>query len=91
MNKATSDFASNLASRRQGLQRQAVMDLGQLSQMLLGQRPQEQYLVPKEEKKSSGWGGLIGAGIGGAGGFFAGGPMGAVQGASLGYNVGSQF
>jgi hypothetical protein len=85
-----SDFALQLQSQRQGLQRQAIMDLMGLSENLLSQRPYEQFLVPKQ-KKSSGFGGAIGAGLGGIGGFFAGGPAGALQGAQLGYGIGSAF
>jgi len=90
MNSAASNFAQDLQSQRQGLQRQALMDLMGISNSLLGQRPYENFLVEKQ-KKQSGLGGTIGAGIGGIGGFFAGGPMGALQGAQLGYGVGSQF
>ena len=87
--QAASNFAQQLQSQRQGLQRQALMDLMGLSHNLLNQRPYEQGYATKTPKNSSGFGGLLGAGVGGAGGFFAGGPAGALQGASLGYNVGS--
>ncbi len=90
MTAASSNFAQDLASRRQALQQNAIKELMGLSGDLLGQRPYESFLKEKQEK-NSGWGGLIGAGIGGVGGFFAGGPMGAMQGAQLGYGVGSQF
>lgn len=89
-NSAASDFALQLQSQRQGLQRQAIQDLQGLSSELLGQRPYEQFLSPKH-KKQSGWGGGIGAALGGLGGFFAGGPPSALSGAQLGYGVGSQF
>jgi hypothetical protein len=91
-NQATSDFAMDLASKRQALQKQAIMDLMGLSENLLGQRPYEQFLQQKPQKSaSSGWGSLIGAGVGGVGGFFAGGPAGALSGAQLGYGIGSAF
>lgn len=90
LNTASQDFASQLQAQRMGLQRQALLDLMGISNTLLGQRPFEQYLIPKE-KKSSGFGGLIGAGLGGLGGFFAGGPGGALTGAQLGYGIGSAF
>lgn len=48
MNQAASDFAQDLASKRQGLQRQAILDLHGMSQDLLGQRPYEEFLTPKE-------------------------------------------
>lgn len=88
MNTASSDFAQDLQSKRQGLQQQAIKDLMGLSSDLLGQRPYDQFLAPKQEKKS-GWGGLIGAGLGGLGGFALGGPAGALTGASMGYGIGS--
>ena len=90
MSQSTSDFAQDLQSKRQGLQRQAIMDLMGMSNSLLHEKPYEQYLEPKEKKKS-GWGGLAGAGVGAVGGFFAGGPAGAMTGAKLGYGVGSAF
>ncbi len=88
---AASDFAQQLQSNRQTLQRQAIQDLMGLSNQLLGQRPTEQFLSPKKQQSSSGLGGAIGAGLGGAGGFFAGGPAGALAGSQLGYGIGSAF
>ena len=88
-NQITSDFAQDLQANRQNLQRQALQDLRGLSGELLGQRPYEQFLVPKQQKQGVDWSGLAGAGVGGIGGFFAGGPMGALTGASIGYGVGS--
>ena len=90
-NQQTIDFATQLQSNRQNLQRQGLKDLYELSNMLLGQRPYERTLQRKPEEQSSGWPSLIGAGVGAAGGFFAGGPMGALQGAQIGYGVGSGF
>jgi|ERR1700755_16674 len=46
-NQATSDFAQDLASKRQGLQRQALMDMMGISESLLNQRPYEQFLTQK--------------------------------------------
>lgn len=88
---AAQNFAEQLQSQRQGLQRQALMDLMGISQQLLGQRPYETFLREKAPKESSGWGSAIGAGLGGLGGFFAGGPSGALAGAQLGYGIGSGF
>ncbi len=85
---AASNFAQDLASKRGQLRQQAIRELMGMSNTLLGQRPQEQFLV---EKEKGGWGGLVGAGLGAAGGFAAGGPAGALTGASLGYKVGSAF
>lgn len=90
MNSAAQDFAMQLQGQRQGLQQQALQNLMGFSNQLLGQKPQENFLYEKPEKKS-GWGGALGALGGGALGFFAGGPAGALQGASMGYGVGSQF
>ena len=86
---ASSNFAQDLASRRQQLQQQAINDLMGISNTLLGQRPQENFLTEKRQKEGFDWGGLAGAGLGAVGGFFAGGPLGALSGASLGYGVGS--
>jgi len=47
-NQAASDFAGELQSRRQGLQRQALQDLMGMSNTLLGQRPYEQFLTPEK-------------------------------------------
>ena len=90
-NQAASNFAQDLASRRQSLQQQAIKDLMGMSESLLGQRPYDRFLTQKDQSSSSGWGGLGGAALGGVGGFLAGGPMGALSGAKLGYNVGNQF
>ncbi len=84
-----SDFALQLQAQRQGLQRQAIMDLQGISNSLLQQRPYA--LQEAAPSRSSGWGGVFGAGLGATGGFFAGGPYGALQGAQTGYNIGSQF
>lgn len=88
---AASNFAQELQANRQGLQRQALIDLNQISQMLLGQRPMDRFLRKREEEQPSGWGGLAGAGLGGLGGFLIGGPGGALTGAQLGYGIGSGF
>lgn len=89
MNQASSDFAQDLQSQRQSLQRQAIMDLMGISNTLLGQRPNPQYLVPKQQRESSGWGGVAGAALGGLGGFALGGPAGAFMGAQIGQAAGS--
>ena len=88
-NAASSNFAQDLASRRQELQRQAIQDLRGMSNDLLSQRPYDNFLVEKQQKQGFDWGGLAGGALGGAAGFFAGGPMGAITGASLGYGIGS--
>lgn len=91
-NEATagaSNFAEQLQSQRQGLQRQAIMDLMGMSNTLLGQRPYESFLYEKPQK--GGWGGALGAGLGGLGGFLVGGPGGAMAGAQLGYGLGNSF
>lgn len=48
MNSAAGNFAQDLQSQRMGLQSNALQQLMQMSQMLLGQRPQEQFLTKKE-------------------------------------------
>ena len=74
----TSDFAQDLVSKRQGLQRQALMDLMGFSNQLLGQRPTERFLNKKApsflENLGVSFGGGLGQGIGGAlSGLFGGG------------------
>ncbi len=85
MGAAASDFAQQLQSQRQGLQRQAIMDLSGLQSDLLGQRPYHTELEPRKQKqsfwqKAAPW---AGAAIGG----IAGGPSGALA----GYQMGNQF
>lgn len=53
MSQAASGLAQDLQGQRQGLQRQALMDLMGISGMLLGQRPQENFLVEKQAKPKS--------------------------------------
>lgn len=82
-----SDFAQQLQANRMGLQRQALKDLFEISELLLGQRPKNRFLAEKPQSQSTalgGWGGALGALGGGALGFMAGGPAGAMTGASLG-------
>jgi hypothetical protein len=62
MNQASSNFAQDLQSRRQDLQRQAISDLTGMSSELLGQNPYS-YMP----KKSSFWEQLMGNLSGGAG------------------------
>lgn len=50
LSSAASNFAQDLQSQRQSLQRQAIMDLMGLSNELLGQRPYDQFLVQKQRK-----------------------------------------
>lgn len=89
--QAGADFASDLQSRRQELQRQAIKDLMGMSSDLLGQRPYEQFLY---EKKKPFWQQLLGgalpvagAAIGGA----FGGPAGAMVGGQVGSAAGNAF
>jgi len=69
-NQAANDFAQQLQSQRLGLQRSAVQDLAGLYQEILGQRPYENFLVPKQKKPSflqqiaGGLGSGIGSGLG---------------------------
>jgi hypothetical protein len=90
---ASSNFQQDLQSRRQELQRQAIMDMHNISQQLMGLRPKERSLVQKPEEEESGWSGMFGAGVGAIGGLAVSGgnPAMALQGAQLGYNVGSGF
>lgn len=91
MSQESSDFAQNLQSQRQQLQRQAIQDMMGYSDQLLGQRPQEQFLT---DKKPKWWQSLI-AGLAPAagmatGGYF-GGPEGAKMGGKAGYAFGQAF
>lgn len=89
MNQATSDFALDLQSKRQDLQRQALKDLMGISTDLLGQHPFEKFLVEKQ-KKPSFWQQLLG-GTAPAAGAAIGGYFGGIPGAKLGGQLGSSF
>ena len=62
--QASSDFAQDLQSRRQGLQRQALQDLMGMSSTLLGERPYEQFLTPKKPSFLQSLLGALGQGAG---------------------------
>ncbi len=89
-----SDFAQDLAARRQDLQRQAMLDLRGLSSELLGYRPKEKFLVKnqyQQEEQDSGGDfqqGLIGGVTGAGAGYLTGGPPGAVAGGLSGFAKG---
>lgn len=88
-NQASANFAQDLQSQRQQLQRQAILDMLGISSSLLEQRPYEEYLE-EEKHEPSFWERLFGgaATLGGAGiGGFFGGPAGA----QVGGKIGSQF
>lgn len=87
----TSNFAQDLQSKRQELMRQAIKDLTGISSELLDKRPYERTLTKKDQNKSNPWTTFGGTALGAAGGFLAGGPMGAMQGAKVGYDIGSSF
>jgi hypothetical protein len=67
---AASNFAQDLQSQRQGLQRQALQDLMGFSEMLLGQRPTEKFITPRKntflEDLGVSFSGGLGKGIGAA-------------------------
>ena len=89
---AASNFAQELQAQRQGLQRQAIMDLMGISSNLLGQRPYENYILPKQQKSpglieslfgaapKESLGALAGGLQGAVGGGLAAGPWGALTG-----------
>lgn len=58
MSSASSELAEKLQSNRMGLQNNAIQQLMQMSQDLLGQRPHEQFLTKKKPKF---WEALLGA------------------------------
>lgn len=85
--QAAQQFAQQLAANRYNVQRQAQQDLMGGALNLLNLRPSKRFL--SEKKPGFDWGGALGMGAGAIGGFYTGGPMGALKGASMGYNVGS--
>lgn len=87
LGQQATDFAKDLQAQRQNLQRQAIMDLMNLSSSLIEKQP---YGLVKKQHKPKGWQALLGglAPIVGTGaGAYFGGPAGA----QAGYNIGSQF
>jgi hypothetical protein len=76
MNQGASDFAEGLSSRRQSLQRQALMDLMGMSESLLSQKPYEQFLVPKKQSFLESLFGNLTSGAGSLGGMFGGSKLG---------------
>jgi len=84
LSQAGSDFAQDLQSKRQGLQRQAIMDLMGLSESLLGQRPYQRTLTQKPESPWAGIAGKLGGAIPGLITSWAGGgsPSSAIEGAA---------
>jgi len=88
-NQASSDFSMQLQSQRQGLQRQALLDLMDISGSLLNQRPALRNLVQKQRKPSflqSLLGGAAPLAGAAAGSYF--GPLGMAAGGSLGSQFG---
>lgn len=80
---AGSNFAQELQANRTNMQRQAMQDLMNYSQQLLGQRPYENLLVQKEQKPNAMSGAVSGAASGaGVGSMF--GPWGALAGGVIG-------
>jgi hypothetical protein len=53
LSQSASDFALALKNQRSDLQRNALKELFALSESLLGQRPSEQFLVQKQQKRPS--------------------------------------
>jgi len=85
-NAAAQDFAGQLQANRQGLQRQAILDLMGLSESLLGQRPFTQGFAEKRQKDNSGFMNFLGEMAGAIPGYFTGGSKGAAKGASNTFN-----
>ena len=80
---AASDFAQQLQSQRQGLQRQGLKDLFEMSHMLMGERPFERRLYEKPQKEKNGWSKFLPLAGAAVGGVFSG-----PAGAAAGYNIG---
>ncbi|HMK58318.1 MAG TPA: hypothetical protein VK462_04645 [Nitrososphaeraceae archaeon] len=55
MNKEGSDFAQRLAANRQGLSRQALKDLFEMSHMLMNEKPFERTINGKRQKQPGFW------------------------------------
>jgi len=92
MTSAASNFAQELGAKRQESQMTALQELMNMSNMMMGQKPYENFLTKKDQGQGlGGWGGAAGGILGGAGGFMFGGPGGAMAGAKLGYGIGSGF
>lgn len=93
MSQSGSNFAQDLASRRQQLQQGAMMDLHNMSNQLLGQRPYQNFMYQKPNSPSGFQSFLQGALplAGAAAGAAFGGPMGMSMGAQLGSAAGSAF
>ena len=79
--QAASNLSQNLQSQRQQLQMQALQQLMGMSNQLLGQRPNEQFLTKKQQRPSF-WESMIPMAGGIAGGMM-GGPAGASMGSQL--------
>jgi len=92
MNTAASNFAQDLAGKRNEKQMSAIEQLMQMSNMMMGQKPYENFLTKKDQGQGlGGWGGAAGGILGGIGGFLSPMPGGAMAGAKLGYGIGSGF
>ena len=76
-NQAASNFAQQLQSQRQGLQRQALQDLFSMSSDLMGQKPYERFLTKQPQGTS--WASTIGS----LGGFIPGAATSAFGGGSM--------
>ena len=88
-NAAGMDFAQRLQAERLKLQYGATQDLFNMQNTLLGQRPQDKFMIQKEKKKSF-WDSVL-PGIATAGGAIIGGLAGGPGGAVMGSQIGSAF
>lgn len=80
------DLAERLAGNRMNLQRSAIEQLMSMSQMLLGQRPYESFLIEDERKNP--WGGALSGAVSGATAGAPFGPWGAAIGGLVGGTAG---
>lgn len=83
MTSAASNFAQELGAQRHGLKTDAMKDLMNMSNMLMGQRPYENFLYEKNSGKA-GWGGALSGAASGAGTGSSFGPWGTLLGGILG-------
>ena len=87
MNQAGQDFAGQLQANRQSLMRQATMDLHNMSQQLLSNRPYERSIENRQPDQGWDWGGTAGAVAGALPGIVTLNPALAASGGMAGYNA----
>jgi hypothetical protein len=93
MNSMTSNFLQDLHSKRNDFQSEKLQQLMKFSEMLMQQRPYQNFLE-EETEEPAWWQKAIGIGapvVGTAAGAYFGGPTGAAMGAKIGSQFGQAF